>query len=93
MRKGRYVVIYDIKNTRNRTRLARLLCEFGKRTQLSVFEVDVEKRKFNRFRRLLKNRIKNYNDKIYVYPLDKKDIDKIIRLGKSESYLLGDFFI
>jgi len=88
-----FVVIYDISDTKTRTRLSRFLFEYGIRTQLSVFEVEVKQSQFSRFIRLLERKIKGEKDKIYVYPIDKKNYERIFRLGREGNYLIDDFFI
>ncbi len=89
----KFVVIYDIKDNKNRMRLSRLLFEFGIRTQLSVFEVEVKEKEYRRFMRLVERKIKSGNDKIYIYPLDEKSVKKIRRLGDWENTIISDFFI
>ncbi|WP_456471389.1 CRISPR-associated endonuclease Cas2 [Caminibacter sp.] len=89
----KFIVIYDIENTKIRTRLSRLLFEYGIRTQFSVFEVEVKNREFNRFIKMLEKKLKNDKDKIYVYPLDKKSVKNIKRAGNLENSIINDFFI
>jgi CRISPR-associated endonuclease Cas2 len=88
-----FVVIYDIENTRNRTRLSRILFEYGIRTQFSVFEVEVIPREFNRFLKLVEKKIKGRKDKIYIYPLDSGSLKKVSRAGNLENSIINDFFI
>ena len=89
----KFIVIYDIENTKIRTRLSRLLFEYGIRTQFSVFEVEVKNREFNRFIKMLEQKLKSDKDKIYVYPLDKKSVKNIKRAGNLENSIINDFFI
>ena len=89
----RYVVIYDIKNNKNRMRLSRLLFEYGIRTQLSVFEVEVKEKEYKRFMKLIERKVKSDGDKIYVYPLDDKGFKRIQRLGDWKNSIINDFFI
>ena len=89
----KFIVIYDIENTKIRTRLSRLLFEYGIRTQFSVFEVEVKNREFNRFIKMLEKKLKSDKDKIYVYPLDKKSVKNIKRAGNLENSIINDFFI
>ncbi len=88
-----FVVIYDIENTKNRTRLSRLLFEYGIRTQFSVFEVEVRQKEYNRFVKLLERKVKNKKDKIYIYPLDGNSAKRINRVGNLENSIINDFFI
>ncbi len=88
-----FVVIYDIENTKNRTRLSRLLFEYGIRTQFSVFEVEVRQKEYNRFVKLLERKVKNKKDKIYIYPLDGNSAKRINRVGNLENSIINDFFV
>ncbi len=88
-----FVVIYDIENTKNRTRLSGLLFEYGIRTQFSVFEVEVRQKEYNRFVKLLERKVKNKKDKIYIYPLDGNSAKRINRVGNLENSIINDFFI
>ncbi len=89
----KFVVIYDIKNNKNRVRLARLLFEYGIRTQLSVFEVEVKEKEYRRFMKLIGRKIKSNGDKIYIYPLDDKSLKRVKRLGDWKNSIISDFFI
>ncbi len=89
----KFVVIYDIEETKNRTRLSRILFEYGIRTQFSVFEVEVRQSEYPRFIKLLERKIRREKDKIYVYPIDKKSLGKIRRIGNLENSIINDFFI
>jgi len=97
-----YVVIYDIfsegregwsspSNTR-RAKIARLLLEFGIRTQKSVFEIKVSSSEAKKLFSLLKKRAKEDRDKIYIYPLENRALKKIRRAGK-ELDLLNNFYL
>ncbi len=87
-----FVVIYDITDARVRTKLVRFLFEYGIRTQFSVFEVEVREKDFRKFIELLGRKIKSEKDKIYVYPLDKKSLENVDRIGNSRD-IIDDFFI
>ncbi len=89
----KFVVIYDIEETKNRTRLSRILFEYGIRTQFSVFEVEVGQKEYPKFIKLLERKIRKERDKIYVYPLDKKAEKRISRIGNLENSIINDFFI
>lgn len=45
MKRG--IISYDITNTRIRTRLAKLLCGYGRRVQFSVFEFELSDAVYN----------------------------------------------
>jgi CRISPR-associated protein Cas2 len=99
----RFVVIYDIctvddsyheirNAAKRRAKLSRILFEFGGRTQLSVFEVEVGSTQFKGLVERLKSVIREKTDKVYIYPLDEKSLKAIERIGKS-SLPFDDIFI
>ncbi len=87
-----YVVIYDIfsekKETwgteanRRRAKIARLLLERGIRTQKSVFELEISSEGMKKLAGLLQKAMKENQDKIYIYPIEKKVKKKIKRIGE-----------
>jgi CRISPR-associated endonuclease Cas2 len=90
---NRYVVVFDIctldstsfeinYSIKRRTALWRILFEFGYRTQLSVFEVEVPPHKFDYFIRRIKRVMRKETDKVYIYPLDEKSHKNVVRVGK-----------
>ncbi|SNR65932.1 CRISPR-associated endonuclease Cas2 [Desulfurobacterium atlanticum] len=94
-----YVVIYDILSdkrrgwisaaNRRRTKVSRILMEYGVRTQKSVFEIEINTQKdFNRLIRSLQ-KIMTKDDKIYIYPIDSKSLKRVRKLGSMIEY---DFF-
>lgn len=99
-----YVVIYDVFSGADRSprwssgadwrraRIARILLEIGVRTQKSVFEVNVSagqmEKVLNKIGRIAKKEL----DKVYIYPIESKVIEKIKRLGY-ETPLLKSIFI
>jgi CRISPR-associated endonuclease Cas2 len=88
----RYVVVFDICtysdsweekrfSVKRRTKLWRILFEYGHRTQLSVFEVEVFPADFRFFVSRLSSVIRKETDKVYVYPLDRRSLRNIVRVG------------
>ncbi len=62
-----YIVSYDSPNDRRRTRLAKLLEDYGVRVQYSVFEFDMPPRAFDRLRLEILNLIDLEEDNIRIY--------------------------
>lgn len=97
-----YVVIYDISSDRKarwashseyrRAKIARLLLEFGIRTQKSVFELTIPSSKMEKIAGIVSKIANHSKDKIYIYPMESKLLDKVIRKGK-EVYILKSIFI
>ena len=89
----RFVVIYDVcvvddtyyemrNAAKRRTKLSRILFEFGVRTQRSVFEVEVSGENYLQLIDRLKRAIRETTDKVYLYPLDSGSVRKTLRLGR-----------
>ncbi|MFW5804873.1 MAG: CRISPR-associated endonuclease Cas2 [bacterium] len=95
----RFVVLYDIFENEiddfvagnRRTRIARMLLDYGIRSQLSVFEIEIRHKRFNELLKRIKKECRA-GDKIYIYPLDKKNRTKIKRIGNIDS-IVNDYFI
>ncbi len=62
-----YVVTYDIPDTPRRTRLAKVLKDFGERVQLSVFECILNDRLFEQMVRRIGETIVEDEDRVRVY--------------------------
>ena len=88
----RYVVVFDICtyddsweerrfSVKRRTKLWRILFEYGHRTQLSVFEVDIPPFHFPVLVSRLSQVIRKETDRIYIYPLDRRSLRNVVRLG------------
>jgi len=88
-----YVVIYDIFSGRGsssrwssgaewrRMRIARILLEFGIRTQKSVFELEVSKRELREILSKIERVARKEVDRVYIYPIEAKVVKRIERLG------------
>jgi len=64
-----YAISYDIRDDRRRLRVARVLQDFGRRVQLSVFEAYLEDRDLQRLRRRLEKHLDLKADSVRLYPL------------------------
>lgn len=62
-----YVVTYDIPDTPRRTRLAKVLKDFGERVQLSVFECILDDRLFGQMVKRIGETIAEEEDRVRVY--------------------------
>lgn len=63
------MISYDIPDNRRRTRLAKVLLDFGERVQYSVFEADLDKKLFDRLLQRVNNEINDQEDSVRIYPL------------------------
>jgi len=63
------VVSYDISDDRRRLRAARLLSDYGRRVQKSVFECDLDERRFLKLKDALNRLIHHEEDSVRFYQL------------------------
>lgn len=81
----RFVVSYDISDTKIRSRISRILEEFGERIQFSVFECDLSPEQHANLMSKLKAQslLKEQKDcKISFYRVEPHLIKAIRRIGK-----------
>jgi CRISPR-associated protein Cas2 len=77
----RYVVCYDIPETKRRTRLRKNLLSFGNPKQYSVFECDLSPRQFERMKKTIKAIIDKEEDNVRIYPLCEKCLNGVEFFG------------
>lgn len=76
-----YLISYDIVNDKKRTRLHKMLKNYGTRNQCSVFECDLDDKKYVELVYKI-NKIKvETGDSIMIYPICSSCQSKIIRKG------------
>ncbi len=68
----RYIVSYDITETKRRTRLRKNLLRFGNPVQYSVFECDLAARQFVNMKKTIAAIIDKNLDNVRIYPLCEK---------------------
>ncbi|MBP2173279.1 CRISPR-associated endonuclease Cas2 [Methanococcus voltae] len=77
-------VIYDIKEDKVRTKIAKSCLNFGLyRVQKSVFLGDVAKSRFEELKLISKDIINPETDSVYFLPTSKEFIDKSYLIGQS----------
>jgi len=69
MKFDRYIIAYDISSDKRRNKLSRLLQGWGERVNLSVFECEIKKGKFDELRKKILKIINNNEDLVIYYPL------------------------
>ena len=75
-----YVVSYDISDDRKRNKVAKILFDFGKRVQYSVFECILEDDHFKKMVGRLKRAV-SQEDSVRIYPLCMKCKSSAITMG------------
>ncbi|MBZ0108791.1 MAG: CRISPR-associated endonuclease Cas2 [Candidatus Scalindua rubra] len=79
-----YLVSYDIPDTKRRTKLARILKDYGDRVQYSVFECILDNKLLDKMVKRIHKIAKDEADSIRIYPLCA-NCEKIINvIGKGE---------
>lgn len=63
------MISHDIPNDKRRTKLARLLLDFGDRVQYSVFEARLEQKLFDKLIQRINKEIDDQEDSVRVYPM------------------------
>ena len=76
-----YTVAYDITNDKRRNRVAKILKDFGKRVQYSIFECNTDRQAFLRLQDRLEKIIDFGEDTITFYHLCAACEKQITRIG------------
>ena len=86
MRKDFYIVSYDIGDERRLSRIAKIMEDFGKRVQKSVFECWLNERELDMLIGVLRNEIHPREDRIRIYKLCKECRDNVCFSGIVDDY-------
>lgn len=84
------VITYDICDNSRRSRISKLLEDYGFRVQFSVFESFLERKDIDKLQGKLEKIIDKEEDKIKIYTLNDTDY---ISLGKIETNSLLNTYI
>ena len=75
------IVAYDIANPRRINKIARIMKDYGKRVQKSIFEVSVSEREFARMKERTEKQMELSEDGVKYFPLCEKCAGVPIVLG------------
>jgi len=78
------VVAYDISSDRRRTKIEKLLKDYGQRVNYSVFECDIERKFYPELRRRASSLINKKEDRLLFYPLCLECLKKRDCAGRTE---------
>lgn len=82
-----YLISYDIASNRIRRRIAKILADYGRRIQYSVFECDIDARRYKALYRELSKETANMKDgNIRFYLLSEDAYQKTVTIGNA-SYI------
>lgn len=80
-----YVISYDIRDDRRRTKVAKMLEDFGDRVQYSVFELVLERpQQLRRLQRRLLRVLDESEDSVRIYSLCSACHGRIELLGQGQ---------
>lgn len=76
-----YIISYDISDNRRRQQVARLLTDYGYRVQKSVFEAELDDRRFLHLKERLEKIIDWQEDSIRYYPVCSRCQGRVLVSG------------
>ena len=80
-----YLVCFDVTENKVRNRLVKVLLNYGRRIQYSVFELDLCATYFRKFELdFFKIKLDKNTDKCFIYPLNAYSLENTIYLGEYE---------
>jgi len=80
------IIAYDLSNTRRRTRLAKLLQNYARRMQYSVFEGELNADQFHELIGKIHSVIKPKKDSVRIYRLCTTCKQKTVIFGPGDLY-------
>jgi CRISPR-associated protein Cas2 len=81
-----WLISYDIAHDKRRYKVRRELESYGRRVQYSVFECELDERRYDRLTKQLGRLINEQEDSIRLYPLDKTAVDGRVQIGNGTLY-------
>jgi len=76
-----WIICYDIRDDKRRTKVVKIMESYGIRAQYSVFECDITDRQQMSMQGELTKVIDKEDDDIRFYPLNAADINRVKTLG------------
>ena len=81
-----YLISYDISSDRLRNKVAKKLLDYGKRVQYSVFECDIDRKKYKELYKELVTLLDGTDDgSVRIYFIDKTSCEKTVVIGMTAS--------
>lgn len=88
-----WLVCYDVADDERRTRLAKVLLDYGQRVQGSVFWVEAEDELADRIRERSRRVIREDEDSLWIVPLCGACANKVETFGKTERPEVAEFYV
>lgn len=77
-----YLITYDISSNRLRNKVAKKLLDYGKRVQYSVFECDIDKKRYTKLYGELSGLVASAeNANVRIYHLDHDENERTVTIG------------
>lgn len=76
-----YLVCFDVSDDRQRRKVVKVLEEFGRRIQFSVFELEMNPADYLNLKTSLKKLQLDRDDKCFIFPIDDKCINRAFYMG------------
>lgn len=64
-----FSVCYDITDNKRRLKVAKVLADYGKRVQYSVFEADLDVKQMEQLKKRVEKKILSEEDSVRIYPI------------------------
>lgn len=87
------LISYDIQDDRTRTKVAKILTDYGTRIQFSVFECDISNKQFEELKAKINELIDQENDRVRFYQICKSCQKTAIISGVAELYEKDEFTV
>ena len=87
------IVSYDIVDDKRRTKLAKRLCDFGKRVQYSVFECDLSKEQIKDMTQKALKQIDLEEDSLRIYRICNTCANEILSYGIKKGWEEDDVIV
>lgn len=88
-----YMGCYDIVNHKTRTRVAKIMENYGVRVQYSFFQCDIDENIMEKMKNNILKELDLEHDYFFIYPLCSKCSKKAVVDGQGELLELESFFI
>ena len=79
-----YMICYDIADSKRLAKVSKTLLNYGVRAQYSFFQCDLSKNQYSALVGILQSLIDEEADKLYIYPLCGKCIEKAVTQGTGQ---------
>lgn len=75
------IIAYDIAHPRRLNRVARIMKDYGKRVQKSIFEAEIDEKTFNEMKLRVEMVLNKREDGVKYFPLCNRCSDRPIAIG------------